>query len=84
MVSVIKLLAKFSSGNLKNIKFSDFQKLLEAMGFSLARVNGSHHIYVHDEITDIVNIQNVKGDAKPYQIRQVLKLIERHGLQLEK
>jgi len=31
----------------------------------------------------LVNLQDVGGEAKPYQIRQVLRLIERYNLQLE-
>jgi hypothetical protein len=30
-----------------------------------------------------VNIQNVGGQAKPYQVRQVLRLVERYNLRLE-
>ena len=32
----------------------------------------------------MLNLQAVKGDAKPYQIRQRLQLVERHGLTLDK
>jgi len=31
----------------------------------------------------LVNLQKNKGQAKPYQIRQFLKLVERHSLELE-
>jgi hypothetical protein len=31
----------------------------------------------------LVNLQNVNGQAKPYQIRQLLRLIERYNLQME-
>jgi hypothetical protein len=30
-----------------------------------------------------VNLQDVKGRAKPYQIRQFLKLVEKHNFKLE-
>jgi len=30
-----------------------------------------------------VNLQNRKGKAKPYQVRQFLELIEQHNLSLE-
>jgi len=78
-----KLLIKLLSGKLQNVRFEDFQGLLEDFGFDLSRVSGSHHIYTHVGISDIINIQNVKGQAKPYQIRQALKLIEMHNLALE-
>jgi predicted RNA binding protein YcfA (HicA-like mRNA interferase family) len=83
MGAALKLLIKLSQGNLKNVRFAELQKLLNELGFELVRVSGSHHIYTHPHIPEIVNIQNVKGEAKPYQIRQVLTLVEMHGLQME-
>lgn len=35
------------------------------------------------DIPELVNLQEVKGEAKPYQIRQFLRLVERHNLHLE-
>ena len=32
--------------------------------------------------TALVNLQNVGGKAKPYQIRQFLRLVERYNLAL--
>ena len=69
--------------NQKNVKFTDFTKLVNSFGFKLDRVNGSHHIFVHSDIDGIINIQNVKGEAKPYQIKQFLKIIELNNLKLE-
>lgn len=40
-------------------------------------------IYVHPAVPELVNLQNVKGQAKPYQVRQLLRLIERYNLQLQ-
>lgn len=69
--------------NPKNVSFKDMVSLIEAFGFTLSRINGSHHIFTHPKISELVNIQNVKGKAKPYQIRQFLSLIETHNLSLE-
>ncbi len=52
-------------------------------GFQLDRINGSHHIFVHPEIPELVNLQDVNGKAKPYQVKQLLQLIERYNLQME-
>jgi predicted RNA binding protein YcfA (HicA-like mRNA interferase family) len=78
-----RLLRKLASGSLKNVAFSDLKNLVEGFGFRLDRVTGSHHIFVHPEIPELVNLQEVKGEAKPYQIRQFLRLLERHNLRLE-
>lgn len=58
-------------------------KLVEAFGFTLVRVNGSHHIFAHPEVPELVNLQEVDGQAKPYQFRQFLKLVEEYNLTLE-
>jgi len=77
-----KLLKKILAGS-NNIRFSDAAVLTEAFGFKLDRVNGSHHIYIHPDVPELVNLQEVKGKVKPYQLRQLLKIIETHDLHLE-
>jgi predicted RNA binding protein YcfA (HicA-like mRNA interferase family) len=56
--------------------------LIEAYGFRESRVKGSHHIFIHPKVRELVNLQDVKGKAKPYQIRQFLQLVERYNLEL--
>lgn len=76
------LFKRFKDGNYNNIHFSDFASLVEDYGFTLSRINGSHHIYSHKDVNELVNIQEVHGEAIPYQIKQFLKLIEKYNLQL--
>jgi len=76
-----RILERILSGS-KNIKFKEIVALIEAYGFRLARINGSHHIFVHPEVREIINLQNVDGMAKPYQIRQLLKLVELNSLRM--
>jgi predicted RNA binding protein YcfA (HicA-like mRNA interferase family) len=78
-----KLLKKISEGQLANIAFNDLVSLAEGFGFHLVRTNGSHHLFNHADIPQLVNLQEVQGEAKPYQIRQLLRLIEQHNLRLE-
>lgn len=78
-----KLLQRLTRGALQNVAFTDFRRLVEAFGFTLARVSGSHHIFTHPGISELVNIQDVRGEAKAYQIRQFLRLVERYNLRLE-
>lgn len=77
-----KLLRKLLSGS-KNIKFSEMVSCVKGFGFRLDRIRGSHHIFVHPGIPELLNIQNAKGKAKLYQIKQFLQLIEKYNLQLE-
>jgi len=66
-----------------NVSFSDMVNLVEGFGFELARTSGSHHIFTHAGIAELVNLQEIGGKAKPYQIRQFLRLVERYDLRLE-
>lgn len=77
-----KLLRKLLSGS-KNIRFSEVKTCAEAFGFHLDRIESSHHIYKHPNVMELVNLQNVKGKAKPYQIRQLLHIIEQYNLKME-
>jgi predicted RNA binding protein YcfA (HicA-like mRNA interferase family) len=77
------LLQKLARGAFQNVAFADAISLVESFGFSLARVSGSHHVFVHPKIPEVVNLQEIGGEAKPYQLRQVLKLIERYNLKSE-
>jgi hypothetical protein len=76
-----KLLQRALYGS-RNIRFNEMVGLVQAFGFRLSRVRGSHHIFVHEEIPELVNLQDVNGGAKPYQVRQFLKLVEKHNLKL--
>jgi len=76
-----KLLQTIIAGG-KNVAFDDMVRLVEAFGFRLARVRSSHHIFVHANVNELINLQKIKGKAKPYQIRQFLKLVERYHLEL--
>lgn len=76
-----RLLARLARGDLANVPFSDMQRLVEALGFKQRRTRGSHHIYAHPEVSELLNLQEVGGQTKPYQIRQFLRLVERYALE---
>ncbi len=83
VVTSRRLLERIQRGNLRNVRFTDAQRLTEALGFELRRTSGSHHIFVHPGLGASLNLQNVGGEAKPYQLRQFVRLVERYGLKLE-
>ena len=66
-----------------NIRFSDLKKVCESY-FGKPRQGGSSHaIFKTPWPGDPrVNIQNDKGKAKPYQVRQVLQAIDKLGAKL--
>ncbi|MGC9998113.1 MAG: type II toxin-antitoxin system HicA family toxin [Terriglobia bacterium] len=65
-----------------NLRFEEACALARVFGFHLSRVRGSHHIYVHPNVRELVNLQEVKGNAKPYQVKQLLALVEGYNLSL--
>jgi hypothetical protein len=64
--------------NPKGISFQDLCKVCDFYFGKARQSRSSHRIYKTPWIGDPrVNIQNDKGKAKAYQVRQVLKAIER-------
>ena len=64
--------------NPKGVRFADLARVCDRY-FGEPRQRGtSHRVYRTPWPGDPrVNIQNAKGMAKPYQVRQVIKAIER-------
>lgn len=82
MVKPSKLFQRLLQGS-RNLSFRDFQRLLEAFGFRLARVSGSHHVYGRADIDRPLIIQPNGKDAKTYQVEQFLDMVEAYGLNLD-
>ena len=62
-----------------NISFGDLCFLLHHLGFD-ERIRGSHHIFTKTGVEEILNLQSKHGKAKPYQVKQVRKVILRYQL----
>ena len=76
-----KLLKKALSSP-AGLRFEEACALARAFGFHLSRVSGSHHIFAHQNVRELLNFQEVEGEAKPYQVKQLLALVERYNLSL--
>jgi hypothetical protein len=59
-----KLFKRILSGS-DNIRFDDVVAAIEAFGFRLSRINGSHHIFKHDGIPKLLNLQNLREKLNP-------------------
>jgi len=69
--------------NPEGIRFNDLVKLVEHLGFEEGGGQGSHHVFSHPDLQEIINLQKGKhGKAKPYQVRQALKLIKQYNLRI--
>jgi predicted RNA binding protein YcfA (HicA-like mRNA interferase family) len=65
-----------------NLSFADLVRLANAFGFVHVRTAGSHRIFNHPNLQGMLSLQPDGHQAKPYQIRQLVKLIEKYGLTL--
>jgi len=64
--------------NPSGIRYYDLCKVCEHYFGPARHSSGSHRVYKTPWIGDPrVNVQNEKGQAKAYQVKQVLKAIER-------
>ena len=62
-----------------NIRFEALCHLLQVKGFRHA-VNGSHHIFTMPGVMERINLQREGAKAKPYQVRQVRKILANYKL----
>jgi hypothetical protein len=65
-----------------DIDFSELCALLRSLGFT-ERIRGSHHIFTREGVIEILNLQPLGHQAKPYQVRQVRELLVRYQLGVE-
>ena len=63
-----------------NIKYTDFQNLIIALGFKFMRQRGSHTMYYNPKINEFMNIQQDGNKAKDYQVKQLRDIIIAHDL----
>ena len=62
-----------------NISFRDLCNLVRSLGFE-ERTSGGHHIFRKRGIRELINLQKEGNSAKPYQVRQVRRIILEYKL----
>lgn len=77
------LLERLLGGTFTNVSFVDARRLVGSLGFDELRVKGSHHVYGRAGIAEQLNLQDRGGQAKPYQLRQLVALVRRYDLRIE-
>lgn len=65
------------------VDFADLVKLVEALGFQEVGGRASHRVFGRVGVTELVNLQEEKGQAKRYQVRQIGALVRRYDLRVE-
>ncbi|MDE2979714.1 MAG: type II toxin-antitoxin system HicA family toxin [Gemmatimonadota bacterium] len=62
-----------------NVRFDALCRLLRKLGFA-ERQRGGHHIFHKDGLSELVVLQRDGSHAKPYQVRQVRRVILKYQL----
>ncbi len=75
-----KLVDKARS-NPAGIRFREICLLAEHVGFTRRGGKGSHVVYEKVGVDEILTFQDRKGMAKPYQVKQLLAVIEKYRLE---
>ena len=77
-MAVIDKILKEIKKNQKNVRFTDLCKICDFYFGKPRQAGSSHRVYKTPWLGDPrVNIQNSNGYAKVYQVKQVLRAIER-------
>jgi len=80
MTKLRKLLLKILRGKSDaNIDFEELRTILLDYGFE-ERIRGSHHLFIKQGVEELINLQRDGKTAKPYQVKQVRRIILRYGL----
>lgn len=78
MAQRVKLLAAIRN-NPKDVRFADACRAAEAIGFRRAGGRGSHVVFAKAEEAVVLNFQNRGGRIPPYQARQLIEMLDKHG-----
>lgn len=71
------------AANVGGVSFDDLVRLVEALGFREVSGRGGHRVFAHPDVAELVNLLLERGQAKPYQVRQIAGLIRRYDWSLE-
>ncbi|MFN3945660.1 MAG: type II toxin-antitoxin system HicA family toxin [Allosphingosinicella sp.] len=83
MTRPAKLYLQLLENPSRTVAFRDFEALLLAAGFQFERQKGSHRAYRHPAVAEVLTVQPHGSEARRYQVRKFLAMMEEHGLELE-
>jgi hypothetical protein len=66
--------------NPAGVRFREICLLAEHMGFLKRGGKGSHIVFEKEGVEEILTFQDRKGMAKPYQVKQLLAVIDKYRL----
>jgi predicted RNA binding protein YcfA (HicA-like mRNA interferase family) len=65
-----------------NIPFEQTANMLKYLGFD-ERIRGSHHTFTRQGIRELIALQDVGGECKPYQVKQMRAVLKKYNLRKE-
>jgi hypothetical protein len=65
-----------------HIPFEPTVNLLEYLGFD-KRIRGSHYIFTRGGVEELIDIQEVEGKVKPYQVKQMRTVLKKYNMREE-
>lgn len=83
MVKPSKLFSLLLENSNRDVSFRDFLALVSALGFVHSRTKGSHQSFGHPRCPKLLVVQPKGKDAKRYQVRELLDMVEEYGLALD-
>lgn len=57
-----------------SLRFQEARQLAECLGFQFVRSRGSHFYYKAPGVLLPINLQNVEGNAKAYEVRKMIRI----------
>jgi len=67
--------------NPKDVRFDDACRAAVQIGFVHSRTSGSHHAFSRPGEPELLNFQDRDGKIKPYQARQLVKMLDKYDEQ---
>lgn len=83
MVKPAKLYALLLQSTGRSVDYRDFVAMVEAFGFQNVRTKGSHRSFSHPTCPKLLVLQPKGNEAKRYQVREFLAIVEEFRLTLE-
>ena len=77
----VPLWESVNGGEILNVSFNDFRRLIEACGFTFQGSRGIRLVFTHRSIADPLVLQPLRNqDTKPDEILKFLDIAREHGL----
>jgi predicted RNA binding protein YcfA (HicA-like mRNA interferase family) len=83
MIKPAKLYALLLQSTNRTVDSRDFVAMAEAFGFTNIRTKGSHRSFAHPDCPKLLVLQPKDSEAKRYQVREFLAIVEEFRLRLE-